>query len=276
LIKRIEEGCKHMPEYPEIANLTHQLKERLVQRVITAVEVLQPKCLNMDPENFTANLSGAAILSASQHGKWILIETSLGWLLINLGMGGEVLIVPSDHLPEKRRVVFYLDDHTCLSINFWWFGYTHFVKEIQAHPMVSKLGPNALDLSKEEFHSVVKNQRGGVKAFLLDQEKISGIGNAYIHDILFLAKLHPLRKVDNLSTAEIDGLFEGIQNGLLPSLKLGGGFYEKDTYGNPGGFPFDKVLVGYREGQPCPSCNTLIVKIKTGSTASYICPTCQK
>jgi formamidopyrimidine-DNA glycosylase len=122
---------------------------------------------------------------------------------------------------------------------------------------------------------MLAGRRGGVKAFLLNQERLAGIGNAYVHDILFLAGLHPLRPIDSLTEDEVDALWQAIRDGLLPSLKKRGAWYERDLRGRPGGFTRDHLLVGYREGKPCPECGTTIVKIRTGSTASFVCPACQ-
>ena len=267
-----------MPELPEIANLARQLNERLPGKKISRIDVIQPKCLNMPEEEFRAALVGAQIGSAAHRGKWIQVHTDRGWLLINLGMGGELLLVSRETLPEKRRLVFEFDDSSVLSVNFWWFGYAHFTPEdgLASHPMLGKLGPNALDLDAQAFAALAVGQRGRVKDFLLDQSKLAGIGNAYVHDILWMARLHPLRKISSLSTEEIGALHRAIGDGLRPSLEKGGAFYEMDTYGQKGGFTFDEIQVGYKDGKPCPVCGTPIEKIKTGGTSSFICPSCQK
>lgn len=266
-----------MPELPEIANLARQLNQHLTGKQIGAIEVLQPKCLNVPEIAFRAALNGARVDGAAYHGKWIQVHTHRGWLLLNLGMGGEILLVAANALPAKRRLVFAFTDQTCLSVNFWWFGYAHYMAEgeLARHPQVGRLGPNALEVDAARLKEMLKGQRGAVKAFLLDQERIAGIGNAYIHDILWLARLHPLRKIPTLSEAEIEGLAQAIDQGLRPSLELGGAFYETDIHGVKGGFTFEQIRVGYREGQPCPNCATPIAKIKTGGTSSFICPACQ-
>ena len=143
------------------------------------------------------------------------------------------------------------------------------------HAPTAKLGPNVLDLSLEDFRRLIAQQRAAVKSYLLDQSRIAGIGNAYIHDILFMARIHPLRRLESLAPAEVDGLYQAIQDGLRPSMAKNGAFYEKDIYGQKGGFGMDEILIGYRENQPCPRCQTPIIKIKTGSTSSFICPSCQ-
>jgi formamidopyrimidine-DNA glycosylase len=266
-----------MPELPEIYNRAKEMKQALLGRTITGVQVTQPKCLNIPLEEFQAALAGASIQEVDYRGKWIRVETDRGWLLLNMGMGGEILLTNRQRLPEKYRLVFDFQDGECLSINFWWFGYAHYapLKGLAQHAPTAKLGPNAIDLSVDDLRRLLKGQRTGIKAFLLDQSKIAGIGNAYVHDILFLAGLHPKRKIDSLSEAEIEALSAAIEQGLRPSIERGGAFYETTLHGEKGGFQFESILVGYREGQPCPKCSTPIEKIKIGSTSSFICPSCQ-
>ena len=90
-----------MPEVPEIASRARELNIALAGKTISAVEILQPKCLNVSIEEFTAGLTGAVIESAAYHGKWIQVHTTQGWLLVNLGMGGEILLVTRATMPEK-------------------------------------------------------------------------------------------------------------------------------------------------------------------------------
>jgi formamidopyrimidine-DNA glycosylase len=266
-----------MPETPEITSRAAEMNKELVGKTIASVEVMQPKCLNLSTDEFAASVREARIASVTHHGKWIMVLTDRGWILINMGMGGEILLTNREKLPAKHRLVFDFSDKTCLTINFWWFGYVHFcaLNKLDSHPMIAKLGPNILDLSESDFSGLFKSQKGKVKAFLLDQSKVAGIGNAYIHDILFLARLHPLRVITSLSDAEIHGLYQAIQDGLRPSLAKGGAFYEMDLYGQKGGFLMEDIIIGYRENSPCPHCGTSIKKIKTGSTSSFICPQCQ-
>ena len=266
-----------MPELPEITTRAREMREALVGKTIAGIEVLQPQCLNVPVATFVEALTGAQLLDVTHRGKWLFVKTTKGWLLINLGMGGEILLVTRDALPEKHRLLFDFDDDTCLSINFWWFGYAHYVPsgEFNQHKMTTKLGPNALDLTADDLHAMIESRRLRVKSLLLDQAKIAGIGNAYVHDILFMAGLHPLRTANTLSHDDVSALSKAIHDGLQPSIDKGGAFYEVGLYGQKGGFAMDDILIGYREGQPCPVCNTPIEKIKTGSTSSFICSQCQ-
>ncbi len=266
-----------MPELPEIASRAREMKRALRGKTITDIEILQPKCLNVSPAKLKSALKGARFEDVTYHGKWIFARTTKGHLLLNLGMGGDLRLLDRSSLPEKYQAVFDFDDGRSLSIRFWWFGYIHYAADdkLGKHAMTAKLGPNAIDISKDAFREMLRGRKGSVKSFLLNQERIAGIGNAYIHDILFLARLHPNRKIDTLSDGEIDGLWQAIRDGLVPSMKKGGAFYERSLSGRRGRFVFDDILVGYREGQPCPGCRGKIVKIKTGSTSTFICPKCQ-
>jgi len=266
-----------MPELPEISSRAKEMQKELTGKTIKKIEVLQPKCLNVSKKKFTTALAGAKLLGTTCHGKWLFTDTTKGHLLINMGMGGELLLVDSKSMPEKWRIAFHFKDRTTLAVNFWWFGYTHYAAEgkLEKHTMSAKLGPNAIDVTRAELHEMLSKRKGAIKSFLLNQERIAGIGNAYVHDILFLAGLHPLRTIDTFTDDEIEALWNGIQKGLKPSLRKRGAFYERDLYGKRGGFKMKDILVGYREGKPCPSCGEKVVKIKTGSTSSFICPKCQ-
>ena len=267
-----------MPELPEIFSRAKELQFELVGRSITDVEVLQPNSLNIEKEEFIASLRRAVIQDIAPKGKWILFKTTQGWLLLNLGMGGEILLVTRQTLPEKYRLIFDFDDGRSLAVNFWWFGYAHFAanNELDKHKMTAKLGPNALDVSETELKFMLAGRKSRIKSFLLDQSKIAGIGNAYIHDILWFAGLHPNRTIDTMTDEDIFSLAISIHDGLQPSLDKGGAFYELNIYGEEGGFTMEDIKIGYKEGQPCPKCSAEIVKIKTGSTQSFICPTCQE
>jgi formamidopyrimidine-DNA glycosylase len=174
-------------------------------------------------------------------------------------------------------VLFEFADKSALSIVFWWFGYAHASKttDLKSHTMTASLGLHPLDpeFTYSAFSAVLDGKKGAIKPVLMNQTQIAGIGNVYIQDILFKAKLHPNRRVPEITEAERKALFRAIKENLKHAAKLGGLAYEKDLYGRNG--RFKDFLVGYREGQPCPECGAVIEKIRTGSTATFICPSCQ-
>ncbi|MBN1814585.1 MAG: Fpg/Nei family DNA glycosylase [Anaerolineae bacterium] len=264
-----------MPELPEITIFARDMRKELVGRTISAIEVLQPKCLNVPVEEFQAALTGAEIRDVTAQGKWLQVETTQGWLLLGLGMGGEILLTDRDNLPEKYRLIFDLADGACLAINFWWFGYAHYTADLAEHKMTAQLGPNALDLTLDEFQALLRGRRGAVKTFLLDQKRIAGIGNVYVQDPLFKAGIHPLRSINTLSDDELARLWEALRGTLQESIDQGGSAWERNLYDKKGKWDTSFFLIAYQEGKPCPVCGTTVEKIKTGSTSSYICPTCQ-
>ena len=265
-----------MPELPEIAVFARDMKKELTDRVITGTEVLQPKCLNLPEDDFAAAVQGARILDVTAHGKWIQVALHNGWLLLNLGMGGEILLTDRAHLPEKHRLISDVDNGESLAINFWWFGNVHYVNILGDHPQVARLGPDFLNLTLEDFRELLRGRRGGIKSFLLNQKHIAGIGNVYAQDPLFQAGIHPLRTVDTLSDDEIDALWQALRETLQESIALGGSHWEQNLYGEHGKWDRSYLRVAYREGEPCPNCGTTVEKIKSGSTSTHICPNCQQ
>jgi formamidopyrimidine-DNA glycosylase len=142
--------------------------------------------------------------------------------------------------------------------------------------MTSTLGLNPLDraeFTSERFGALLAGRRGAIKALLMDQSKVAGIGNVYIQDILFQAGLHPNRPISEITERERAALHRAIVTNLGEATRRGGLAFEKDLYGRGGGIK--RFLIGYREGKPCPRCRTPIRKIRTGSTSSFICPRCQ-
>jgi formamidopyrimidine-DNA glycosylase len=143
--------------------------------------------------------------------------------------------------------------------------------------MTAALGLDPLDdgeFTLDAFEKLLEEKkRSAIKTVLMDQKNIAGIGNVYVQDILFTAGLHPLRKAADVTVSERHVIYDVIRSQLGHALELGGLTYEKDLYNQPG--RFKDFLVGYREGKPCPMCGTLVQKIRTSSTASFICPHCQ-
>ena len=270
-----------MPELPEIYNISKQMEKELVGRQIINIEVLQEKCLNVYKEEFVSQVSNKTIRSVSSLGKWIFIGLDSGIkLALSLGMGGNIIYhKDAVSLPEKYQFKIMFADVSFLTIRFWWFGYFHFLKDDdkKSHKQTANLGVSPLDRQQftyEYFYKMLDGKRGSVKSFLLNQKNVAGIGNVYIQDILFRAKLHPARKINTMNDSEKEWLYNAIYMELNEAVNLGGIGYEKDLYNKPGE-KYD-FLVGYREGKPCPVCGTKISKIKVSNTTCYVCSSCQK
>lgn len=269
-----------MPELPEIVHRAREFDAELTGRTIAAVEVTQPKCLNVPVDEFTGSLVGETIRGARYGGKWIIVPLDGHTLLLSLGMGGEILLhAPEEPLPEKVVAVMALDDGSRLSFHFWWFGYIHVAANdrLGEHKMTAELGvdPLAPEFTVEKLAAMLAGRRTRVKQLVLDQKFIAGIGNMYAHDVFFRARLHPDRPANSLTPVEVEALWRGIRETLQTAIDLGGSAHEVGLHGKGGAFTIEHLLVGYKEGKPCPSCGTAVVKIKTGSTQGFICPRCQ-
>jgi len=270
-----------LPELPEIANLARQMTKQLRGKRISDLDVAQPRCLNMSVKKFR-RIAGKRVEETSVHGKWLFTRLRPDdHLLLNLGMAGDLLYHKSDTtLPKKYQLRLTFKDKTQLTATFWWFGYVHLAsdKELRKHKMTSKLGISPIDkgFTVEEFATLLSGRRGAIKSFLLDQKNVAGIGNVYVQDILFKARLHPLRMIQTLTEPEMEALYRSIGEVLNLGIGLGGLKYERDLYGRHGEYGPEYYLVAYKTGEPCPECKTAVAKIRTGSTASYICPKCQK
>ena len=270
-----------MPELPEITVIAEQMNKEITGKRIQDIEAKQPKNLNIPVPEFIKAAKGKTIKNVSSKGKWVFIKLDYGYyMLINRGMNADLLhFTPNKKLPPKYHFKLTFSDKTGFTIRFQWFGYIHLVaeKDLNKHKLTSRLGVSPTDenFTLEHFKKLLANRKARIKNFLVNQKNVAGIGNVYIQDILFKAKLHPNRKISTLTEKETTNLYNAIKNILNRSIKLGGLAYEKDFYGQKGKLTITKFLVGYRRGKPCPTCKTSIEKIKTGSTSSYICPKCQ-
>lgn len=270
-----------MPELPDIVVLARSMDQALPGRSISAVTVNQPKCLNLPEEDFRHALVDRAFERARQRGKWVLADLDQEWTLaLNLGMGGEVRLHGLEEVPDpgRERVVFRLDDGEQLWMDFWWFGQVHLVPmgELSAHPQLGTLGPEPLseDFTPNRLTEMLRGRRKAIKNCLLDQRFIAGIGNVYVQDMLWHARLHPLRPANTVDQADVERLHGAIRRVLEEGIRWGGGPREYDVWGNEGHYA-EHLQVGYRTGEPCPACGTVIEELRVGSTTSYICPRCQ-
>jgi formamidopyrimidine-DNA glycosylase len=271
-----------MPELPEITVLAREMNRELKGKSIAESESKQPKNLNMPAADFSSTIKGKTVTGVSSRGKWIFLRLDPDYsLLINLGMNGDVLYFSHDKKPpEKYHFKLIFTDKTSFTVNFQWIGLVHLVAErdLDKHKLTAKLGiqPTDKNFTLDHFKRLLANKKTIIKNFLLDQKNIAGIGNVYVQDTLFSARLHPNRKINTLTPQETEALYHAIQDTLNHAIKLGGLAYEKNFYGRHGKFTGDSFLVGYKTGKPCPNCGTTIQKTRTGTTASYICPKCQK
>ena len=271
-----------MAELPEIAKLTGQMNKTLKGKTIKTLTLLQDKCANIPPDEFQKRITNAKINETHNKGKWIFTSLANGEnILLSLGMGADILYFENEaDEPEKYQVKLLFTDGTGYTSRFWWFGKFLLASddELATEPNTKDIAIDPFDpkFTLEYFLALLKGKKTQVKAFLMNQKNVSGIGNMYMHDVLFKARLHPQKKISDISEDNIKLLYNSILELLNYSREKGAFAYESDFFGEKGTFTTDDFLVGYKENQPCPVCKDTIISIKTGSTSTFICPTCQK
>ncbi len=271
-----------MAELPEIAKLTGQMKDTLCGRTLQTLTLVQEKCANIQSDEFQKRTTGARINDIQNKGKWIITKLSNGEnILLSLGMGADILFFDNEkHQAEKYQVKVLFSDGSGYTARFWWFGKFLLVSdgELASEPNTKDIAIDPYDdkFTLDYFSSLLKGKKTQIKAFLMNQKNVGGIGNMYMHDILFKARLHPQKKISDMTIDEIRLLYYSITEFLNLSREKGSFSFESDFFGQKGGFTMDYFPIGYKENQPCPVCGGTIVSIKTGSTSTFICPACQK
>ena len=271
-----------MAELPEISKLTGQMRSTLRGKTIKTLELIQEKCANITPDEFQTRIMGSVVADVFNKGKWIITTLNNGEnILLSLGMGADILYFENERKEsEKYQVKVLFTDDSGYTVRFWWFGKFLLTsdKEFTSEPNTKDIAidPFSEKFTLEHFTSILKGKKTQSKAFLMNQKNIGGIGNMYMHDILFGARIHPQKKISDLHDGEIKALYDSIMKVLNFSRDMGTFAYESDFFGQKGGYTTDHFIVGYRENQPCPVCGETIVSIKAGGSSTFICPACQK
>jgi formamidopyrimidine-DNA glycosylase len=265
-----------MPELPEVETIKNDLKKIVLGKRITDVCVHNPKVIRQPSAAvFRKSLVGAKIKNILRRGKLLILELSGGkFLTVHLRMTGQ-LVYPGGG--KQSRVVFGLSNGKALDFNDQrLFGELRLIKDWQSLPFVRKMGPEPFDLTFAKFKDMLSRCKTRIKPLLMDQQFICGIGNLYAAEILFRARINPLRRAQSLSVQEKRSLFLAIQSILRLAIKHGGS--SVDDYvrlsGLPGGYVAYHRVYG-RAGKPCFTCKTMIKRIAQAGRGTYFCPKCQ-
>jgi formamidopyrimidine-DNA glycosylase len=275
-----------VPELPEVETIRRQLAPRVGGRTIVEAEVFDPLwCAPRAPEEIEHDLRGERIEGLARRGKYLILELEgERFLVMHLRMTGNLLWVPAeDDTPGRPylRVRLLLDDgHRLLFVDLRRFGTGVVVDGRSAldEYLAARLGPEPLD---EAFTPAVlaREARGRttpVKAFLLDQRRLAGVGNIYADEALFRARIHPLRQAGKLKRPEIERLHEGIIEALEAGIARQGASIDRyrDANGDRGSMQ-DEFLAYGREGEPCVRCGRPIARMVVGGRSTYFCRHCQ-
>lgn len=273
-----------MPELPEVEIIKNQLKKTILNQKILSVYITHLN-LHGKPIPDLSILKNQQFLSVYRRNKYLILETENNFLVMHLGMTGQLIY--SDKLPEKQKhihIKFEFQNSILYYQDIRRFGSAHlFSKEMYSSykeiPLFSKLGYEPLDksFSFENLNECINNSSGDAKKFIMDGNKICGIGNIYASEILFLTKINPMSEIKNIPIKKRKLLFENIIKVLDRAVQMGGSTISDFVHvnGNMGKMQ-EHYYVYAREGQPCKICNTNIKKIKQHQRSTFYCPNCQK
>ncbi len=273
-----------MPELPEVETVRRKLEKKLKGRCLKEIDIIYPRIFEGDDLDFVKkSLVGEHILGLKRRGKWLIFEFDDYYLLSHLRMEGKYLYRNAkDEVKKHEHVRFIFDDDFDLRYqDVRKFGRMHLIKKdaLEKNPYFAKLGYEPWDpnLTKEYLLDCYKSRNLPIKTVLLDQSIITGIGNIYADEVLFLSKINPFRKAKDLTGDECEQIITNTRKVLEKAILEGGTTIRSYTSeeGVSGLFQND-LLVHKREGCECRVCNNIIKRVKIGGRSTYYCDKCQK
>jgi len=271
-----------MPELPEVETIRRGLAPLVEGRVIERLDILDPRwCEPLQADEVRDAVAGRRVEALRRRGKYLIfaLEDEV-FLVTHLRMTGNFLYdAPADQ-PYRRVTFAFGDGHELAFCDARRFGTGElaFGEEGLERFFATRLGIEPLDgaLNGAVLRAAARGRRAPVKAFLLDQRQIAGVGNIYADEALFRAQIHPLREAGKLTRAQWDALAEGVVEALRAGLAAGGATI--DDFRHPdgaSGYFQTEFLVHLRKGEPCVRCGTTIVKFVAGGRGTYACEHCQ-
>ena len=272
-----------MPELPEVETIRRRLAPLVEGRVLQRLDVTDPRwCAPVAPAELAAAVAGRRVERLGRRGKYLVFELQDDvFLLGHLRMTGTLLYDPA---PGERyaRVRFELDDgHHLLFCDPRRFGTGELAVggEALERFFSARLGVEPLgdDFTADRLRELARGRRAPIKAFLLDQTKVAGVGNIYADEALFRARIHPLRPAGMLKRPQLEALRDAVVEALEAGIDARGATIDdfRHSDGAEGSFQ-DRFLVHLREGEPCPRCGATIRKLRAAGRGTYVCPRCQR
>jgi formamidopyrimidine-DNA glycosylase len=274
-----------MPELPEVETVVRGLQAVLPGRRILNVRLGKTDFIE-DPAGLERDLPGSRIGGVRRHGKFLVVElegshgaAASSSLLIHLGMTGQILVcAPDARIAPHTHVFFALDDgREFRYVDIRRFGKMRMVSAESPSTALGKLGLDPLEASEKEFFALVGTRRARIKALMLDQSVLRGMGNIYTDESLWRARIHPTRIGANLEDVELRRLYRAVRDILNEAIRLRGSSVSDylDPQGRRGEFQL-RHRVYQRMGKKCFRCGTLIRRAVVAGRSSYFCPDCQR
>jgi formamidopyrimidine-DNA glycosylase len=270
-----------VPELPEVETVVRDLRPLLIGRSFTKIAVGKKALRKKWSRVWQAQLLGQRVEAIERRGKWILINLGEPWLLVHLGMTGQFTVATAESQRQAHtHVVFTLDDANELRFrDVRRFGSVTFHatrEQLDKIFIDNGLGPEPFDLDAVSWLAALQSTRRTLKAILLDQTIIAGVGNIYADESLFAAKLHPATLGHTLTPKQAEKLRRAIVAVLTRAIEQRGSSI-RDYVGGSGlkGQMQDEFRAYGRTGEPCIRCRAAIVKITLAGRSTHFCPRCQ-
>jgi formamidopyrimidine-DNA glycosylase len=270
-----------VPELPEVETVVRDLRPLLVGRSFHKIEVGRKPLRHKWSRAWHAQLLGQRVEAIGRRGKWILIDLGEPWLLVHLGMTGQFTVAAAESPRELHtHLVFTLDNANELRFrDVRRFGSVALYANRQLLDEVfvdNRLGPEPFDLDATYWYESLQSTRRSLKAILLDQSIVAGVGNIYADESLFEAKLHPATLGQTLTPKQAEKLRHAVVAVLTRAIEQRGSSI-RDYVGGSGlkGQFQDEFRAYGRTGEPCSRCRTPIAKITLAGRSTHFCPKCQ-
>lgn len=273
-----------MPELPEVETVRRGLTALVVDKKINKIDIYYPKMVLPNEKEFVKALTGKTIVELQRRGKYLIFHFDQGISMVShLRMEGKYSVQAHEMpLNKHDHVVFEFTDGTELRYNDTRkFGRMVVVPTGEEYSVagLKTIGPEPTPetLSIDYLTTTMRKHHKAIKAFLLDQNMIAGLGNIYCDEVLWLAKIHPLQPTNTVPVGKIVTLRQKIFDELDLAIKAKGTtvFSYLDASGHAGSFQ-NQLHVYQRTGEPCERCGTLIERIKVSQRGTHFCPFCQK
>jgi formamidopyrimidine-DNA glycosylase len=273
-----------MPEMPEIETIARKLRKTVLGKQIKGVRLSGQSLRRPVPASFVRSLKGRTVRRVLRRGKYIVMELQpkIYWLL-HLGMSGRLLYHESAfrRTPHTHAVIRFSDASSLEFRDPRRFGLLDVCEAARPReiPQIRDLGEEPLGkrFGGDRLHALIVRSRQELKAFLLDQKRVAGLGNIYVCEALFEAGLHPARRCHTLDAEEAFRLASAIRSVLRRAVRRGGTSFSDfiDLDGNTGKNQMH-LKVFHREGHTCPRCGGSVSRMRQGNRSTFFCAGCQR
>ena len=272
-----------MPELPEVETVRRGLEKLILGKKILNIDIRYPKMIKTDLHEFQKEMPGQIIQSMGRRGKYLLFYLSDKVLISHLRMEGKYFYYP-DHVPERKHahvLIHFEDGGTLVYEDVRKFGTLELLAPelLDSYFISKKLGPEPTeqDFDLGSFKLALKKSKKPIKSYLLDQTLVAGLGNIYVDEVLWRAKVHPSRTSNSLTAQEVRKVHDEIIKVLGEAVEKGGSTIR--TYTNA--FGEDGTMQEFHQvydktGQACSRCGAIIEKIQLGGRGTHFCPKCQR